>query len=176
MTPLAAMQAALTVEHQVVYGYGVVGARMGGHTNDVTRDECVARLDAHRTLRDELADLVRTAGGVPVAGAPAYNLPFPVQRRSDAAHLGAVLEDAVTGAMWDLIVSAATGTGARRLAVRELAEAAGWAARWRGSAWPVVDQPALPGQPQIGQAQSSQPSTSPTSSSSVSTTPSGSTS
>jgi hypothetical protein len=169
MNLVAALQAALAVEHQVVYGYGVVGARLGRRGAPVSRDQCVERLDAHRALRDHLAELLRRAGARPITSAPAYDLPFPVPDGSAAAQLGAVLEDAVAGAMWDAIAAAPSDSAARRLGVTQLAEAAAWAARWRASSGGAV--PALPGQPVTRQ-----PSTSPTSSSSSSTTPSGSTS
>jgi hypothetical protein len=174
MTPLAALQAALTVEHQVVYGYGIVGAHLDARafqpSGGVTRDECIERLDAHRALRDRLTTLVRGVGGRPVLSAPAYDVPFPVRSRLDAAQLGLVLENATAGAMWDLIEAAPGGSAARRLSVAELAVAARFAARWSGSAW-ATDTTALPGQPATAQ-----PSSSATSSVSESTTPSGSTS
>jgi hypothetical protein len=171
VTPVAALQAALAVEHQVVYGYGLVGARMPRRVTEVTREECVERLDGHRLLRDEIAALVRSTGATPVAGAPAYTLPFPVAREPDAARLAIVLEDASAGVLWDVIETSAADSVARRTAVAGLVEAARWAARWRASTWTGGADPALPGQPV-----DSQPSTTPTSSPSSSTTPSGSTS
>ena len=171
MTPLEALQAALEIEHQVVYGYGVVGARVAARSQGVTREECIRRLDEHRALRDALEALVRQLGATPETGSLAYDLPFPVRRWTEAARLGVVLEDATAGAMWDLAEAASGGSPPRRLAVTQLAAAAEWAALWRESGFTGGWPPALPGQPAT-----SQPSTSPTISSSVSTTPSGSTS
>ncbi|WP_037661545.1 DUF4439 domain-containing protein, partial [Streptomyces aurantiacus] len=46
---LNALQAALRAEHAAVYGYGVVGGRVG----DGRRAEARTAYDAHRARRDE---------------------------------------------------------------------------------------------------------------------------
>ncbi|MGY5106639.1 DUF4439 domain-containing protein, partial [Streptomyces sp. 900105245] len=70
---VAALQAALAAEHAAVYGYGVVGGRIGEHG----RTEARAAYDAHRARRDALVREVRDLGGEPVAASAAYALPFP---------------------------------------------------------------------------------------------------
>ena len=57
--PLTAAQAALAAEHAAVYGYGVVGGRIG----EARRTEARAAYDAHRARRDALARTVRDLGG-----------------------------------------------------------------------------------------------------------------
>lgn len=175
MTPLAALQAALSVQHQVVYGYGVVGARLptrsgAGQSAGVTRERCLARLDEHRLLRDTLTTLARAAGAEPEPGDPAYALPFRVHDPRTAARLGVLLEDAVAGAMWDVVASSQASSAARRTGVANLAAAARWSVTWQDAVLGGLPRPALPGQP------ASQPSTTATSSSSPSMTASGSTS
>ena len=69
-TEVALLRSALEAEHAVVYGYGVLGARL-----DDT-DRSVARLafDSHRARRDQLAARLRDRGSVPEAARPAYDV------------------------------------------------------------------------------------------------------
>ncbi|MFE3250076.1 ferritin-like domain-containing protein [Streptomyces sp. NPDC059209] len=124
---LNAAQAALAAEHAAVYGYGVVGGRVG----DERRAEARTAYDAHRARRDSLARTVRDLGGKPVAAAAAYALPFNVPDDAAAVKLAADLEDRIAGVYSDL-VRAAEGP-LRQDAARALREAAVRAVRWRGS-------------------------------------------
>jgi hypothetical protein len=123
---LAALQAALAAEHAAVYGYGVVGGRVG----EARREQARSAGDAHRARRDAVAGRIRDLGGRPVAAAAAYALPFPVPDAEAAARLAAELEDRVAGVYADA-VRATTGER-RREAAGALAEAAVRAVRWRG--------------------------------------------
>ncbi|MEV6398631.1 DUF4439 domain-containing protein [Streptomyces sp. NPDC051907] len=127
MTALDAVQAALAAEHAAVYGYGVVGARVG----EDRADEAAAAHGAHRARRDALARAVRDLGGRPAAAEAAYALPFAVPDTAAAVRLAAQLEDRVAGVYSDL-VRAAEGP-LRRQAAEALLEAAVRAVRWRGS-------------------------------------------
>ncbi|WP_030686036.1 ferritin-like domain-containing protein [Streptomyces sp. NRRL B-1347] len=123
---LAAVQAALRAEHAAVYGYGVVGGRIG----DARRAEARTAYDAHRARRDELRRAVRELDGAPEPSAAAYALPFPVPDAAAAVRLAAALEERLAGVYADLVRAA---EGARRAAAAEaLREAAVRAARWRG--------------------------------------------
>jgi hypothetical protein len=124
---LEAAQAALTAEHAAVYGYGVVGGRVG----DARRGEASAAYAAHRARRDSLARTVHDLGGRPAAAAAAYTLPFPVPGTAAAVRLAAEMEDRIAGSYSDL-VRAAEGP-LRQEAAGALREAAVRAARWRGS-------------------------------------------
>jgi len=138
MTQPAALAAAVSVEHQVIYGYGVAGARLVG----ADRRAALQALGAHRVRRDQLVALLRPAAAP--AAAPAYALPFPVTDPASARRLCAQLEDGCAGAAWDLAAAAGPGRPARALAVGWLADAAGRAAHWRGG---EAANPALPGAP-----------------------------
>ncbi|MFF0559288.1 DUF4439 domain-containing protein [Streptomyces sp. NPDC020472] len=127
MSALDATQAALAAEHAAVYGYGVVGGRIGTER----RAEATAAYEAHRARRDALRRAVRDLGGTPVAAEAAYGLPFRVGGPADAVRLAAVLEDRVAGVYSDLV--RATGGRARAEAAAALREAAVRAVRWRGS-------------------------------------------
>ncbi|MEU8764515.1 ferritin-like domain-containing protein [Streptomyces sp. NPDC048659] len=127
MTALDAAQAALAAEHAAVYGYGVVGARVG----EARRAEATAAHQAHRARRDALRRTVRDLGGEPVAAAAGYALPFTVPDPAAAVRLAAVLEDRVAGVYSDLVRSAEGPL--RGEAAAALREAAVRAVRWRGS-------------------------------------------
>jgi hypothetical protein len=138
VTLAGALAAALVVEHQAIYGYGVAGAHLGGRP----RADALAALDVHRLRRDRLAALLGNAGATPPAAAPAYALPSPVRDGVAATALCATLEDACAGAAWDLAAASPARSAARDLAVRWLAQADAAAVGWRGA-----PGPALPGQP-----------------------------
>ncbi|MGW5120480.1 DUF4439 domain-containing protein [Streptomyces noursei] len=138
---LTATQAALAAEHAAVYGYGVVGGRIGARR----RAEARGAYDAHRARRDALGRAVRDLGGRPQAAAAAYALPFPVPDSAAAARLAAELEDRVAAVYADLV--RATGGAHRTEAAAALRVAAVRAVRWRGSgvAFPgLVERAAAP--------------------------------
>ena len=139
MTELAALTAAIAVEHQAVYGYGVAGA----HVSAAGRVAALRQLDVHRLRRDQLAALLTRIGARAPAAAAAYALPLPVHDDASARSLCAALEDGCAGAAWDLVAATAPRSPARDLGVSWLAQAAIAAAYWRG----VPSGPALPGQP-----------------------------
>ncbi|MEU3747365.1 MULTISPECIES: ferritin-like domain-containing protein [Streptomyces] len=126
MSALDAAQAALAAEHAAVYGYGVVGGRIG----TARKAEATTAFEAHRARREALRRTVRDLGGTPVAAAAAYELPFPVADTAGAVRLAAVLEDRVAGVYSDLVRA---GRGPLRSeAAAALREAAVRAVRWRG--------------------------------------------
>ncbi|KUJ64092.1 hypothetical protein ACZ90_61710 [Streptomyces albus subsp. albus] len=140
---LKAAQAALAAEHAAVYGYGVVGGRIGDDRLREARESYAA----HRSRRDALQRAVRDLGGDPVAAAPAYALPFPVPDAAAAVRLAAELENRVAAVYADLVRVA---DGARRReAAGALREAAVRAVRWRGSgvAFPGLTERATPATP-----------------------------
>lgn len=165
MSSRAALTAAVRVEDQVVYGYGVVGAHLHGGREHLASH----RLAAHQELRDRLQALAHSTA----VGEPAYQLPFPVSDAVSAIALAIRLEDGAAAAAYAVVAASDADGAARRLAVDMLSEVAAAAARWRALA-ARSDDPAFPGQPVAESA--SQPSTTSTTSPSSSTTASGSTS
>ncbi|WP_149825640.1 ferritin-like domain-containing protein [Streptomyces tailanensis] len=123
---LKAVQAALGAEHAAVYGYGVVGGKIG----EARQSEAREAYDAHRARRDELTRTVRDLGGRPDASAAAYALPFPVTDADSAVRLAAELEERVAGVYSDLV--RASEDDRRAAAAEALREAAVRAVRWRG--------------------------------------------
>ncbi|MFF7844284.1 ferritin-like domain-containing protein [Streptomyces ossamyceticus] len=123
---LKAMQAALGAEHAAVYGYGIVGGKIG----DARQSEAREAYDAHRARRDLLTRAVRDLDGRPEASAAAYALPFAVTDADSAVRLAVELEERVAWVYSDLVRAA---TGERRASAAEaLREAAVRAVRWRG--------------------------------------------
>jgi hypothetical protein len=147
-----ALQAALAAEHAAVYGYGVVGGRIGRER----RADARAAYDAHRARRDALVREVRDLGARPVAAAAGYALPFPVPDSAAAVRFAAELEDRVAGVYSDL-VRACDGER-RREAAGALREAAVRAVRWRGES---VAFPGLAERAGAGSASSGSPSATP---------------
>lgn len=141
MTAVQALVAAVRVEQQAVYGYGLAGARLSGRE----RTAALAALDAHRSRRDRLSILVARSGATPPPAAAAYLPPAPVVDVASARALCAALEDTCAGAAWDLTAASRPASAERSLAVSWLAEAATSAATWRGST--RTPAPVLPGQP-----------------------------
>jgi hypothetical protein len=139
ITELDALQAALAVEHQVVYGYGVLGARI----NRGPRRYAIASLNAHRVRRDSIESMILAAHATPTPSAAAYLTPT-LRGEHDAAGFGARLEDGSAGAAWDLVVASASSSKARAFAVAWLSDAAIRGAHWRGTS---VADPPMPGQP-----------------------------
>ena len=136
MTVLAALQAALGVEEQVVYGYGALGARLSG-AEEKYAGTCLV---VHMQRRDALRQLVVDAGGQPVAAAPAYQLPFRLDGPSAARRLAVRLEQASAGAAWDLIANSTPATAPRASGVAWLGDAGIRLEHWGAEL-------ALPGQP-----------------------------
>jgi len=140
---LKATQAALAAEHAAVYGYGVVGGRIG----DDRLAEAREGYAAHRSRRDDLVRTVRDMGGTPQSAAPAYALPFAVPDSAAAVRLAAELENRVAAVYADLV---RTSDGAlRRQAAGALREAAVRSVRWRGGgvAFPGLTERAAPAAP-----------------------------
>lgn len=133
MTLLDALQAALAGEHAAVYGYGVVGARLAGRS-----DEAAARAgyDVHRTRRDLLEQQVRDRDAEPVAAQPAYDLGGPVATPAQARALATQIEHGTAATYADLVgaTDPATDAALRATAGAWLRDAAVRAVGWSGAA------------------------------------------
>jgi hypothetical protein len=123
---LSALQAALAAENAAVYGYGVVGGRIG----DDRQDEARSAYDGHRARRDHLRRVIRDLGGTPRPAAAAYRLPFPVPDADAAVRLAGELEQRVAGVYADLV--RASKGDRRDDAAAALREAALRAFGWQG--------------------------------------------
>jgi hypothetical protein len=132
---MSALQTALGNEHAAVYGYGVLAVHLAGPQRDAARNA----YDTHRARRDILIGLIEKQGDKPVAAAPAYAIPFPVNTAADAMRLAAQLEQRL-GASYADVVQSSTGD-TRRTGLEWLTDAAVRAVRWSGTS---VAFPGLP--------------------------------
>jgi Domain of unknown function (DUF4439) len=138
---LDALQTALAAEHAVIWGYAVIGGRIG----PVLRPE-VADADAeHRGRRDATALAVRKLGGDPAPTHASYALPYQVTDRSSALRLAVHLEEG-SAAAWRFVVASATEVSTKRVALAALTDAAVRATKWRKVATPKAPTVAFPGQ------------------------------
>ena len=138
----AALQTALAAAHTAVWGYAVVGAALPPGS----REPAAAGRQAHRDLRDRLAELLTSHGLDPVGTQGGYALPFPVLSPVDAAALAVTLEDG-TSAAWTWVLDQATEAGTRELGVATLGAAELRAVAWRAAAGRTPVTSSFPGLP-----------------------------
>lgn len=134
-----ALQAALTAEHATIYGYGVVGAYLGGSMQSSATTDWVA----HQAARDHLETMLRSLGVQPAAAAVAYQLPAPVRNASEAVSLAVLLEDRIATAYLGLV--ALSNESIRSFGAQQVQASALRAAAWRGGtvAFPGMTPAAL---------------------------------
>lgn len=128
---------ALAAEHAAIFGYGAVGAHLGGALVTAAR----RAEEAHRSRRDEL--LVRLGADAPAA-APAYALPFPVTGPASALRLAVQIEERCAAA-WRATLAGTTGEQ-RRTGLAALTDCAQRAVQWRTAAHVTPALVAFPGQ------------------------------
>ena len=120
----ALLQSLLAAEHAVIYGYGVLGARL----DDVLRPMARQVSDGHRARRDALAALLLDRGAAAPPALMAYDV--IVDRQSDALALAVRLEEGMA-VRWRDLVGGAVDRKLRLLGAAGLSEVAVRAARWR---------------------------------------------
>ncbi|HET8614388.1 MAG TPA: DUF4439 domain-containing protein [Actinomycetales bacterium] len=121
---LQALAAVLQAERAAVYGYGVVGGKVGR----AQRQQASSRLDWHALNRDAVAAQLSLAGSTPPPGPAAYALPFEVDDEASARSLAVHLEVGVAACYADLVGAA---PAARRIdAAQALSACAVAAQRW----------------------------------------------
>lgn len=126
MTRLEDVQAWLALEHEAVWLYGMIGARV-----DRLAEPARTSYDAHRAVRDRLRRLVDVAGGQPVGPALTYGnerIDSPKAARAAAAGI----EERIAAACVTLFGNA--GRDGRPFAMSGLRRAALAALDWGASA------------------------------------------
>jgi hypothetical protein len=118
--PVEALQVVLAAEHQAVFGYGTVGARLAG----TPRAQATALWDAHRNRRDQISALITAQGGAPVSPEATYALPAA----RTPALLAAALEQAVLTSYVPL--AGVSDPKLRKMAAQGMQEAMTRAVRW----------------------------------------------
>ncbi len=118
--PIEALQVVLAAEHQAVFGYGTVGARLTG----TPRVQATALWDAHRNRRDQISALITAQGGDPVSPEATYALPAA----RTPALLAAALEQAILTSYVPL--AGVNDTKLRKMAAQGMQEAMTRVVRW----------------------------------------------
>jgi hypothetical protein len=135
-----ALFAALTNEHAVIYGYGIVSAHCEPDVNNLVS----FALNQHRQRRDRvIATLASRSVTAPVAAA-GYQLPMPVNTAADAVRLAARMEKD-TEMAWRAVIEQAQSSPDRTFGVTALTQSAVLFARWKQALgeWPITT--AFPG-------------------------------
>jgi hypothetical protein len=122
----AALFDAVTAEHGMIYGYGVVSA----HSNPAANGLISSALREHRERREEAIARLSARGVTPPLPAPGYALPNAVDNPIDAAKLGLRMEEDACE-VWRAVLEQASSGEDRTFAVTALTESAVNAAAWR---------------------------------------------
>jgi hypothetical protein len=121
-----ALCAALTNEHAVVYGYGMVSARCAPEVNTLVS----SALTQHRERRDQAITMLTGRSVTAPVAAAGYQLPMPVITPTDAEKLAVRMEQD-TEAAWRAFIEQAQSTDDRTFGVAALTQSAVLVARWK---------------------------------------------
>ncbi len=124
--------------HAVVYGYGVLGARL----DEATRRLALTAYDSHRARRDQLVARLTEQGGDPEPPPPAYEV--VVRSADEALRLAVQLEEGMA-LRWRDLVAGTDDRALRQLALTGLQECALRATQWRRRAAIAPATVAFPG-------------------------------
>jgi Domain of unknown function (DUF4439) len=141
VAPVDALQAALAAEHAVIWGYAVVGGKVGADLRGQVHEADTA----HRARRDVTVGTIRRLGGDPAPTRASYRLPFAVTDRASALRLAVHLEDGAAAA-WRYLIAATEDAALRRTAVAALTDAAVRGTRWRRMVSPATPTVPFPGE------------------------------
>jgi len=122
VTRLDDLQSWLALEHEAVWLYGLIGARVDG-----VAPSAQTSYDAHRLARDRLLALVDEAGGEPVGPALTYG-DSRVDSSREARAAASSIEERVAAAC--VTVFGGADADGRRFAMSGLRRAALAALRW----------------------------------------------
>ena len=129
MSPVTALQHALSAEHAALHVYGTLGARTSVSATPDLFTAVSAGYAAHRAHRDQLTARVRDRGAEPEAAEPAYELPAPLETPEQVTRAALGVERSCTATYAWLVgqtsgadrlfaVSALTNTAVRELTFR----------------------------------------------------------
>lgn len=131
MSPVEALQTALSAEHAALHVYGTLGARTSASATPQLYADISVAYDAHRVGRDLLAARVRDHGAEPIAAEPAYALPSALDT-PEGVTLAALTIERGCAATYAWLVEQTSGPD-RGLAITSLTRAAVRALAFRGS-------------------------------------------
>jgi hypothetical protein len=122
VTPLDALQATLAGEHAAVYVYGVIGGRVSASADPGLADRVAQAYVTHRARRDQLTNIVRAAGGNPVAADVSYQLPNPASTQQELTDAALVTEERSTDVYAQMVAN--TSRANRQWAIEALGDSA----------------------------------------------------
>ncbi len=131
----AALFDAVTTEHAVIYGYGLVSA----HSNPEVNDLVSTAMAEHRERRDSAIEMLEGRSVDPPLPAAGYELPTQVDNPKDAANLAVRMEED-SAVAWRAVLERAKTSEERAFAVKALTQSAVTAARWSKvlGVWPIT--------------------------------------
>jgi hypothetical protein len=121
----SALSAAVTTEHAVIYGYGIVSAHCQPDVNGLVS----FALNQHRQRRDQAIAMLAGRSVSPPVAAAGYQLPFAVNSATDATRLATQMEKD-TELAWRAVLEQAQTPEDRKFGVTALTQSAVLAARW----------------------------------------------
>ncbi len=140
------LQQVLAAEHACVYGYPALGTHL---TDDGQVGQARSQEEAHRLLRDAVAEQLVTLGQTPVAASVGYAPPSALTSDQAAQQWALQLEEQVAAAYRYLLLCAIRAGGAqpgiRNQAVTGLTTAASSGLYWRRLTTPGAPTAAFPG-------------------------------
>ena len=122
MSDVDALQRTLAGEHAAVFVLAALGGRASTLTAPQLRTAIGTAVETHVEYRDHLRTVIAAAGAVPVAAAPAYRLPEPLDTREQVAAEAVQVERACV-TTYAALVAASAGQD-RRWAVQAMARTA----------------------------------------------------
>lgn len=132
----AALANALSVEHGVIYGYGMVSAHCAPEVNYLVSDA----LHQHRARRDQVVSLLTGRSATAPVAAAGYQLPGPLNDGEDAARLAVRMEND-SAVAWRMVLEQAGTVEDRQFAVAALTASTVMGARWNreSGSWPLTE-------------------------------------
>lgn len=122
----SALGAALSNEHAVIYGYGIVSAHCAPEVNTLVS----FALSQHRQRRDQLIAMLSSRSVPTPVAAAGYALPMPVNSPVDAVRLAVQMEKD-TEVAWRAVLEKAASNDDRQFGVTALTQSAVLSARWK---------------------------------------------
>lgn len=116
---------AVSTEHAVIYGYGLVSAHSTPEENDLVADA----MSEHRARREAAIEMLTRRGVEPPLPAAGYQLPSQLDNPTDAVNLAVRMEED-SAVAWRAVIEQSTTADQRAFAVKALTQAAVTAARW----------------------------------------------
>ena len=142
MTPVDALQAALSGEHAALHVYGVLGGRVSVSSAPATAAAIGSAYAMHRARRDQLRGMVQALGGDPVAAEVAYELSGPADTTAQITREARGIEERCAEVYAQAV--GATVRAQRQWAIDALADAAVRFLTFDG------EPRAFPGLPELG--------------------------